>query len=360
MSGILIIAVVVCAYAAQTVPPDEQLNQQGIAYFRQAKYVEAEQAYRKALELYRAVTPANAPGYGTLLNNLSAALEAQGRIVEARQVAEECLALEPRLGEKRDPVIAHALNRLALIHRTEREYTRAISLLQRALTISKANSGVRAATLHNLGAAYFEIGQKRKAESLLEESVAMYREGGDHSQIPATLTYLANLAADRGDDARAESLLGQALDMRRSQFGDTHPHVALTLCDIGQLQRQAKQYGMSAEKFQQALDIAESAFGKDHIFLAPVLFNFGETRRLQGRHTEALALFERSIQILQQHYGPEHARLGVVYRAAAESSAKLKRKEKAKSYTARAQTIISRIPDYEKHTIDMSAFLPQK
>jgi tetratricopeptide (TPR) repeat protein len=360
-STVIALKLFVCAFAAWADPADAPVdhNKVGIGLFDQAKYAEAEQEHRKAIEIYRRLGAPGVSRYAASLSNLAAAVQAQGKTAEARQALEETLTLEPKLGEHRAQIIPNVLNALALMHHLENELPQALNLLQRALAMTPGAGETRAATLHNLAAVYFDMGRRRDAEEFFEQSVAMNKARGDKDSLPPAYTYLARLAGQRGDIARAESLMQQALEIR-GELSPGHPVLAGTLGDVGELQKDTGKYDKAIESFQQALAILESQLGMDHMYAAPILFQYGDTLRLQGKDEEALALFMRTITILERAFGPDHARLATVYRSAAASSTKLKRKKEAKDYTKRAKAIMSRRVDYQRHTVDVSSFLPSK
>ena len=171
---------------------------------------------------------------------------------------------------------------------------------------------------------------------------------------------IAKLAVRNRDYARAESLFQEALELRIQVFGATHPNVALTLCEIAEFQNETKRYDAAIETLERGLRYVEASLGAGAIYSAALWFQYGQTKRKQEKHEDALVAYERAIRILQKHYGPEHARLAFVYRAAAASSAKLKRKQEAKEYEARALALIQGKVDWSRHTVDVSAFLPSK
>ena len=359
-SRIIAVTLVVSAYAVSAGQDSEdQPGRRGLALYEQARYAEAEQEHRKSVEYYRRLGPSGVVMYAASMNNLAAALQAQGRTSEARELMETTIKLERQLGPFCDPILTHALNNLSLLHHVEAELPQAAKLLKKALKTTPEDGITRAGTLHNLGAIYFDMGRRKEAEELFEQSLAMNIASGGKESLPPTYTYLSRIAANRRDIPRAESLMQKALDIRR-EISPNHPSLATTIGDIGELQKDTKRYDEAIENFKLALELLDSVVGKDHMYAAPILFQYGETLRLQGKNEDALPYYERVIAILQRSFGPGHARLATVYDSAALACAKLKRKDDAKDYKQRANTILSQRIDYRRHTIDASAFLPQK
>ena len=361
-SAIFAITVVVCACVswAQSLSEAQQHSENGMKLFRQAKFPEAEQEYRFALDYARSLGNAGLSEYTLALANVAAVLQAQGRLAEARQALEECVFMEEHsLPQPRSTTLAHALNNLALIHQTQSEFTEASRLLKKASSLN-VDERTRASTMHNLGAIYVELGQRKKAEKLFEEAIAIYRKVNATDELSPALTFVAKMASDRGDSVHAEALLREALDLRIKLYGPTHPNVALTMADVAQFQAFMKRYDAANATFEQALAIVEATLGRDHVYSALILFHYAEAKRKQEHHEEALDAYQRAIRIFTASYGPNHPRLAYIYRRAALSSAKLKHKQETKDFEQRAEAIAKDNVDWQKHTIDVSAFLPGK
>jgi tetratricopeptide (TPR) repeat protein len=360
--AIFAVTAVVCACisSAQSLTEARDHSGRGMSLFRQAKFVEAEREYRSALEYTRTLGKAGLEEYTVLLSNLAAVLQSQGRIKEARQALEECVFLEEHsLPQPRGSTLVHSLNNLALLDQTEANLTQAMRLLKKAMSLT-ADERSRAGTMHNLGAIYFEMGARRNAEKLFDKAVDIYRRLNAIEELSPALTFVAKIAAQKGDSARAEALLQEALDVRKKAFGATHPNVALTLADLGEFQLTMKRYDAAVETFERALRLVEESLGPDHIYSVCILFQLAEAKRTMGHYEEALDAYERTIRILTASYGPDHPRLAPVFRGAAFSSAKLKRKQESKNFEQRADAISKNTVDWRRHTIDVSAFLPGK
>jgi tetratricopeptide (TPR) repeat protein len=353
-----VILAVVCLEPLKAETPEE-LNNRGVELFRQGKYAESEKAYRDALAHYKQAPTENVNAYAATLNNLASTLQTDGKVDEARKLLPQVIALDSKIRGEED-IVTHALNNLALLHQAEGKHSLAISLLHRALDRTPDPNTTRAGTLHNLGAAYLELGQSKKARDYFEESLQINTRVGQVGETPPTLAFLALLAARAKDESRAFILLDRALNLRREIYGPNHPLVALSLNDIAELYRDTKKYEEAAKVFEESVAVLRLSVGINHVYAAPVLFHYGESRRLQGRNQEALDLFEQAIKILETTFGPAHPRLLLMYKSAALAAEKLRRKDEAKSYAVRADAIEQRQVPYGRHTIDVSAFTGRK
>jgi tetratricopeptide (TPR) repeat protein len=361
-SAFFAITAVVCACTAwaQSLTEIRQRSAAAMTFFKQAKFPEAEREFRLVLDYTRSLGDSGLESYSIVLTNMAAVLQSEGKIQEARQVLEECVFLEEHsLPAPRGETLAHALNNLALIDQAQSNFMEAVRLLKRAANLD-VDERTRAGTMHNLAAVYFEIGQRGKAEKLFDKAVAMYRRLNAIEELAPALTFVAKIAVEKGDSARAQQLLQEALELRKKAFGPTHPNVAITLADMGEFQLSMKHYDDAVATFEESLRMVDQALGRDHIYSVCILFEYAEAKRLQGLHEEALAAYERTIRILVSTYGPNHPRLAHIYRRAAMSSAKLKRKQDARMYEQRASAISKENVDWKRHTIDVSAFLPAR
>ena len=87
--------------------------------------------------------------------------------------------------------------------------------LEGALARSDEGGVARAKALHGLGVVVAQQGDQRRAEKLLEESLALYREAGAGSEMARELNSLGAVAWSAGDRGRARALLEESLAMRR-------------------------------------------------------------------------------------------------------------------------------------------------
>ena len=254
-----VILVFVCLEASSAQTPHD-LNSRGVEFFRQGKYAESEKAYREAIAAYKAAPILDVNGYAATLNNLAGTLQTNGKVAEARRLLTEVISLDSQVkGE--DDIVTHAMNNLALLHEAEGECPKAIALLQRALDRCPSPSVSKAGTLHNLGAAYIDMGQHKKAREILESSLQMHTQVGAVRETPPTLAFLGALAFRANDERQALNLLERALTLRREIYGAVHPLVALSIHDLGEIYRNTNRWEESAAMLDEALRILEASAG---------------------------------------------------------------------------------------------------
>ena len=294
-----VILAFVCLEASSAQTPHE-INSRGVEFFRQGKYAESEKAYREAIAAYKAAPILDVNGYAATLNNLAGTLQTDGKVAEARRLLTEVMSLDSQIkGE--DDIVTHAMNNLALLHRRKVSIPKPLPCYSARWIAAHHASVSKAGTMHNLGAAYIDMGQLKKAREILESSLQMHTQVGAVRETPPTLAFLGALAFRANDERQALTLLERALTLRREIYGAVHPLVALSIHDLGEIYRMTNRWEESAAMFDEALRVLEASAGVDHAYAAPVLYHYGELRRMQGRHQEALEFYQRD----DPHHG-EH------------------------------------------------------
>jgi predicted CXXCH cytochrome family protein len=143
--------------------PEEQMNL-GLYYTATGDGAAAEQAYRRALKLAPAFTPA--------LLNLADLYRANGLDAQARPLLEQAIAQEPQA--------AAPYHALGLLEVRGQQLDRALPQLQKAAELDPQN----ARYAYVLGVAQWESGQREQAIATLEAALAAHP---DHSEITNAL-----------------------------------------------------------------------------------------------------------------------------------------------------------------------------
>lgn len=148
---------------------------------QQGAFAEAEQLYRRALEIREREEGPNHPDVATTLNNLAGLEAAQGHYEAAQPLLERALHIrQTALGE--NALTAQSLNNLALLYAAQGNGTAAEPLYQRALSIlekaDRAPQGDLERVLDNYAALLHETGRDAEAEALEARTRALRATGG--------------------------------------------------------------------------------------------------------------------------------------------------------------------------------------
>jgi len=151
----------------------------------------------------------------------------------------------------------------------------------------------------------------RKLEEaiLLGERSLTIREkffGPEHPHVSVSLNNLGNILKIQGDYGRARSHLERALAIRETVLGSEHPDVAASLNNLGVLLSDQGDY-LGAEQFlERSLAIREELYGPEHPQVAKVLNSLGGLFFNKGDYAEAKVYFERALTIRKNTLGSEH------------------------------------------------------
>ncbi len=146
-------------------------------------------------------------------------LDRQGYWIERMQVCQICIETAQKRGDRGGE--SAWLNNLGLAYADLGQPRRAIEFYQQALAIAREigdrrGEGIR---LGNLGNAYADLGQPRRAIEYYEQALAISREIGDRRGEGIRLGNLGNAYADLGQPRRAIEYYEQALAIAR-EIGD--------------------------------------------------------------------------------------------------------------------------------------------
>jgi len=174
-------------------------------------------AAEKALEVARLTHDASAGARIQAEGQIwrASALAELGELNDARKMFEEIIPLAESTGD--GLILSRALNSLATIYSEAGQYDREQAYIERALEASEASGDpTRTAYMnHRLGWFLLVRGKLADAEPYLERAASMWRALGWTRLAPWTLMGQATIAIARGDDARGEKLLRQALDLTK-------------------------------------------------------------------------------------------------------------------------------------------------
>jgi tetratricopeptide (TPR) repeat protein len=291
-----------------------ELNDRGLQAAARGDQVAAEQFYRQAIQVWRAMGPDYRAHLGTTENNLGQALCAQGRRGEALPVLEDAVQLLRATAGVRHINTLIAMNYLASVQLMMGDAPHAESLFREALPVEREIYPKDAQLALTLGGLSSILGREDKtaeALPLAEEALNISLAAKGEQSLQAALAY-ANVAsihkrAQRYD--RASPLYRKALSIYQQLLGPDHPRTASILTEIGLLEMEDGNYTLAERDMLHALQIVSRPPG----------WNFerwiGETdlgilRFRQGKYNEAAQWLTHSANLQEEagiHAGPDLA-----------------------------------------------------
>ncbi len=239
----------------------------------------------------------------------------QGRPKEALEIAQASELAAARAGS---PValqievalsLAEAYQQLTQFDDSDREYARAVALLER----SQASPSRLAATLNNWSNELEDRSDYARSVPMSDRAVALMREalGDHHPDLARILQSNGNKQLAIRNYALAKQRFEEALAIKEAVYGPSDPTVAMTVHSLGNFYTSAPPNDLPrAQKlYERARDIWLAKAGPANGNVLMARFNLGVNLKRQGRFTEALAELEAVLAIRQAT--PETSQLKV-------------------------------------------------
>jgi tetratricopeptide (TPR) repeat protein len=146
-----------------------------------------------------------------------------------------------------------------------------------------------------------------RALPLYQQALAIRQTvlGATHPDTAGSLNNLAILYRSQGDYARALPLYEQALEIWQTVLGENHPNTATSLNNLAYFYKSQGDYTRALPLFEQALAIWQ-VLGENHPDTAASLNNLAELYHSQGDDARALPLFKQALAIRQTVLGATH------------------------------------------------------
>jgi tetratricopeptide (TPR) repeat protein len=281
----------------------------------QANFDAGEKSYREAIayESSLPATPQNRATLAKTLHGLGVLLERQGRYADAEQSFRKALELQRQALGPAHADKARTLQDLAKVIDESGNPKAAIPVMRQALDMQRQLNGSQpdpglAEAINDLGTLLYEGGDYDAAEKLFIEAIAMKHRllGDKHPEIALTLVNLARVLQNKGDLAGAEARFRDALAMQRLTLGDVHPDVATTLNDIAfvQYDRGDKQMAVATER--EALRVDQQLFSGDHPEVARIENRIGFWLTQDGQYAEAEHDLQDALAMRRRLFGDQH------------------------------------------------------
>lgn len=247
----------------------------GTTYMHIARYDDAEQLLRSALEASNRSSAEGDRLTASITNELGRLLHIRGRLEDADEMFRRSLAICERIKPEPD-----------------------------------AEWG---AVLNNLGELLRERGNLTEAEEKLRQALAMKQDlfGEAHEEVTPTVNNLGLLLSDLGKFDEAREAFSSALSANRQIWGDDHPNVAINLGNLASAELELGEHEAAERHYLESHDLKLASLGPDHPSVAVALSGVATARERQGKLSDALAAHQEAYRIVTQSLGLEHRRTAV-------------------------------------------------
>ncbi len=157
------------------------------------------------------------------------------------------------------------------------------------------NAKWEAETLHQIGADYFSLGDKRQALDYYQQALQRWRALKDRNGEAKALNSLGAALHSQGERSQALEYYRQAIEIRRSA-GDRNGEIE-TLNNLGRLYSEMGQREEAIAHYQQSLALLQTQ--GDRVGKADSLHRLGEAYEASGDRSKAREFYRQSLQLWQ-------------------------------------------------------------
>jgi tetratricopeptide (TPR) repeat protein len=327
----------------------EMWNEIGLNLYYQARYPEAEQAHRQALENFRANH--HEANTETSLNNLAITLLELGRYADAEKTHREIIERrKKRLGEDH-PLTLTSMNNLAFVLETLGRPKEQTALLWRVLELRRKVHGeshpLTGSSWMHYGMARAMTGDQAEGIRCLTRALELRKQRSDPDDADMALNkfLLADLVLEAGDVAAAKKLSDEAYaSLQRRPMAARMPACLMVMARVawasGQKEMALRRWEEALEKWktvpgkgqlgrasvlisraekwsdgrdsaavvgdlEEALRIRSAALPTDHPLVAQSRSALGRALLQSGRNSEGLTLLQEAVEVLRRKV-PNH------------------------------------------------------
>lgn len=285
-------------------------------YHDLGKYVDAEQACRRELQIIEQEKGAQSEDASRCLGYLGHLLGHQDRFAEAEPLCKRSLSILERILRPDDPKLLGSIDNLSTLNKDLGHLREAEALARRALAIREKQLGPDHADVgwswNNVGGVLHDQGRFVEAEQVTQRALAIFEKdsGPQSKDVANTLTYLGDLNRHQGRYAKAETLCKQSLTILERIYRPDDLHLVAVLIDLGNLYGSTRRFE-EAEKFhRRALSIDQKHLGENHTATANDKVNVAKVCEELGRFDEAKKLYGEAQRIYENVTGARLSRIG--------------------------------------------------
>jgi tetratricopeptide (TPR) repeat protein/predicted Ser/Thr protein kinase len=289
--------------AAEPEVQAEMLGVLGRVLHERASYDRAEPLLAEALALQRRLHREDHPDLARALGRYADIVTEKGDFARAEQLAREGLEMQRRLFGDRSAEVAEAIAPVDTVISLQGRFAESEAMLRKALAIRLALPPPQdvAPVWNALGISLAKQRKHDEADTAYRAALQEYRRTDPNG--PREASVLNNLAIGlvaRGQLAEAETLHRQSLAIRRRVYGPEHTLVALSLYNLGSLQRRQGRTAEAIATHREALALRRKAFPPGHSNIAMSLNALAQALRDEGQLREAETLLRQAIVDLRR------------------------------------------------------------
>lgn len=299
--------------------------------FATAGFVRATQAEQKASR--EAESARQVSNFLIDLFKISDPTEAVGDTISARELLDRSAE---RIGAelKNEPVIqARLMHTMGKVYSEMGLFGRSKPLLDSALAKQRALLDTQhpelGATLHDLGYTYYQLGEFDSAQVLMEHSLQIFRENGNHEKVVQNLRQLGDVWEEKGDQEKQLNYHQESVEYAEQTIGKNNIQYAESASKLSFALANQGKYEAAEPLVREALRIAKAQVGDDHWLTSRIKIDLAWWLLDLSRNDEAVQLFNEAVETFKKIYGPDHPETAIAMSNLASTYTSLNRHEEA-------------------------------
>lgn len=290
----------------------EAYNCIGRAYNDLAKYQEAEQYIRKALDLALQLlgeeNPVTASSYGSLASSKSLS----GDFDSAFYYNQKALGIYIKTLGADAPEVGQIYFQIGFAYGKKGDNDKQIEFCQKSIDIRKKCLGEDdkyvASAYNNIGYAFGRKGFYGKQLEYCLKGLKIRRRlfGDEHREVAISYNNIAYVYGVRGDYDKQLEYYEKALSIRRRIFGDNHPETATIYNNIGFSYMEKGDFAKQIEYSGKALEIFIKIFGENYSGLSYPYMNLGNAYLKLDEREKALEYYQKAYKLRGKSLGENH------------------------------------------------------
>lgn len=299
--------------------------------FATAGFVRATKAEQKASR--EAESARQVSNFLIDLFKISDPTEAVGDTISARELLDRSAE---RIGAelKNEPVIqARLMHTMGKVYSEMGLFGRSKPLLDSALakqrTLLETQHPELGATLHDLGYTYYQLGEFDSAQVLMEQSLQIFRENGNHEKVVQNLRQLGDVWEEKGDQEKQLNYHQESVEYAEQTIGKNNIQYAESASKLSFALANQGKYEAAEPLVREALRIAKAQVGDDHWLTSRIKIDLAWWLLDLSRNDEAVQLFNEAVETFKKIYGPEHPETAIAMSNLASTYTSLNRHEEA-------------------------------
>ncbi len=277
------------------------------------EFDQAEQLFEEALAIQRSVAPQGDIDTATTLCYLGVQLFQHGKTDQSEIRTRESLEMTRRVVGENHINVPVDLNQLGLVaeyrgrlEEAENYYRQAIAGFSALGTRSAVEALVKMNFATNLTNQKKYVEADESFRDAIRTSTDLY--GDDHYNVAIVMTHHGRMYFLKGDYARSEQILNEALAIMRKSLPKGHPESAQTLVTLGIVLTRANKASQAEAYLREALEIRLKVLPAGHWTTANVKSILGECLTVQKKFALAEPLLKEGYEEIKAALGEKHPR----------------------------------------------------